>query len=335
MNFKIFKKKFFVMLLVLAILFPTIFGCGQKTAETKYPSKPITLVVTHNVGGGIDTATRGIQMILQKHLGTPVVVENRPGAGGLTALNYIAQQKNDGYTILCGSIPSLLLKKYLTDEKTAEFKDLIPISAWVNGDADPLLVKADGQFKTFADFVKVAKEKVVSVGIGGGMGSSDHLVYTLLKEKVGLKLNPVPFDSSGEAIAAVLGEHVDCAIGSISSSTQVIKDGKARAIALTSSERAATLPDVPTFKELGYPEIMVEFHVGAFGPPGLDKEKVAVLNTAFEKAFNDPEFRQWAEKASIPIGEFYGTDKWTQFIKDTDEIMKSAAPLLKANRLTK
>ena len=193
------------------------------------------------------------------------------------------------------------------------------------------MVSPNGEIQTFEDFVRIATEREVTIGLGGGAGSSDHLAYAMIKEQLGLNLTAVPFDSAAEAVAAVMGGHVEACIGSISSSSQSIIDGNVTAIAITAGVRSDILPDVPTLTELGYPEIVVEFHIGAFGPPNMSADQVKILSDAMAEAVERQEFKDLTTNAGIPAGEFYDTERWAAYVLEQDTAMQNAAELLNNN----
>lgn len=341
---RFYKNKIvYLMLLVIVTAALVLSGCGETSStagnnseqnQKGFPNKPITLIVTHDVGGGVDTSARGIQPYLEKTLGVPVVVENKPGAGGLVAMNYVAAQKPDGYTLLVGSVPSTMLKQLLSPQDAKfEYSDFVPIAAWNNEDADPFMVSADSPYKTWEEFVKANKDKKVNLGISGGMGSSDHVAWVLLKKATGIDFVPVPFDSAAEALTAVQGGHIDAAIASVATAAAMIKDNRVRALAITSANRVSVLPEVPTFIELGLPDVWVEFHVGAFAPRGTPSDIAKILSDAFYKAAQDPEFKEWAQKVGVPIGDPLDGEGWKAYIQKEYERLKSLIPELKANPL--
>jgi tripartite-type tricarboxylate transporter receptor subunit TctC len=302
---------------------------GKQEKQEKFPKEPINLVVTHDAGGGVDTMARGIQPYLEKYLNTTVTVENRPGAGGVIAINYVYKSKNDGYTLLIASNSTIPKIKLNPDSlEFTSIDELPPIASWLNSDGNALAVKNEGPYKTLEDLVAAAQTKTITIALGGGPGSTDHITFLAFKKAYPGNYKFIPFESA-EAVAAILGGHVDA--GFLSLSGSAIGTNELKLLANTLEERFDGFPEVPTFAELGKPGVSVSFHVGAFAPPGTDLERLEILEEGFKKAFEDPGYQKWAKDAKKPIGSFYGTEKWTNFLKNYSKTIDEVLPELKAS----
>lgn len=346
MSYRRFLAALVVLLMVLTV---ALAGCsGNKStgnsssggskgdkagsAATKYPEKPVTIVIGFGAGGGVDTASRGIQPYLQKYLGGTVLVENKPGNNALIATNYVGQAKSDGYTLLAGTngmalMSSLYADSYKLGKPLQEA--LIPIYSWVNADGNGILVKKDSPFKTIDDLAAEAKKRSVKMAIAGGMGSTDQVTVLMLQKVYGGQWTIIPMESASEVAAAVQGGKVDAGSGSPASAS--MDPAQLRMLAVTMEKRSTRWPDTPTFAELGKPELTIIFVVGIMAPAGTPPEIVQKVADAFDKARNDPEFVAWAQKTNQPIGtEGWKADKFKNYLKTYQDNMQKILPDLQA-----
>lgn len=329
------KKHFFrkVSVLILAVSFlAALAGCssGNYSAEN-YPSKNITIIVGFNPGGGVDTAVRGIQPYLQKYIGKTVMVENRPGNQGLTAMNYVGESKPDGYTLLACTnamtLNSMIFPEAYKLKKPAE-EAMIPIYSWVNGDCNGIYVSKDSPYRTFDDLVKAAQTKGIKVGCSG-VGSTDHITFITIQKTYRGKWDIVPMDSASEVVTGVLGGQLDA--GSSSPAAAGMDPSRVRMLVVTSSERISKWPDVATFVEMGKPELNIQFVIGLMAPTGTPKEIIEKIETAMENARNDSEYLAWAEQSKQPIGEEgWGSGKYKQYLIEYQTNMKNMIPDIKS-----
>ncbi len=226
---------------------------GTATQAQELPRKPITLVVGFPAGGSIDAIARVVAQKLSQKLGQPVVVSNRPGAGGNIAQQMVHQAEPDGATLLLGSIGSLAINPHLMKLAHDPLRDLAPVTM-ATAFPNVLVVRADSGVKTLQDFLALAKKEGPAVSYAsGGSGSASHLAGELLNQRAGLEAMHVPFQGGNPAMLAVLGGQVTAYYAAPASALPHIEAKKVVAIASTGPDRAVHLPNVPTIAESGFP----------------------------------------------------------------------------------
>jgi tripartite-type tricarboxylate transporter receptor subunit TctC len=273
---------------VLAAALSIPFACGA-LAQGAYPSKPVTVVVGFEPGGGTDTTARILQKPMSELLGQQVVVENRAGAGGDIAVDYVAKSAPDGYTLVLANVGALAVNPHILKTPYDPLKDLTPISMAVVF-ANVLVVQPTLPVKSLADYVKYAREKSGGVTYASsGIGGAGHLAGELLRGVAKVNLVHVPYKGGGPAMQGFLGGQVDSFFATPISSISQIRSGKARAIATTGLKRAALMPDVPTVAESGYPGYEALNWYGYLGPANLPKDVVERLSRDIVKALANPE----------------------------------------------
>lgn len=281
-------------------------GSGS-TAETEqpgdaekssYPEKPIKMIVSRGAGGSTDTAARLLAPYLEKALGQPVVVENVTGAGGVIGNEQVFKSAPDGYTILFTVSLTDVLNQ-VVEGTPYDYRESTPIYNVGGGDSNLLVVNANSEIKTFADFVAKAKAGPVTVGKLNGVNIAS-IGLALLEGAAGIpaeNLSSVPYTSGAEPGVAVAGGHVDAALAQPSGLKSLIEEGKLRVLAFFGQERLPEYPDVPTFDELFPGEGQwYEAFQSIMAPPGTPDAVVAVLNEALDQATSDPEFLDKAGK---------------------------------------
>lgn len=279
-----------------ALLFgiSTLFGAGNASAQD-YPTKPVKLVVGFSPGGTIDVVARIIAESLSSKLGKPFVVENRTGANGMLAAGVVAQSEPDGYTIFVSNSSTITLNPTLfKDLKYNPERDFAPITTVVSV---PLILAVDpsnplaADIKSLPDLIAAAKAKPGKVIYGSaGNGNITHLAFELLSQKAGIKMLHIPYRGAAAAQAAALSKEV-MVIFDTMAAVPLVKAGKLRALAVSSSERLPALPDVPTVAELGYPGFDVTFWVGFFASKATPKAIVDLLNKEIVAAAHEPAVR--------------------------------------------
>jgi tripartite-type tricarboxylate transporter receptor subunit TctC len=263
---------------------------GSALAQGSYPTRPVTMVVGFAPGGGTDTVARIIAKNLSESLGQQVLVENRAGAGGNIATDYVAHAAPDGYTILLGNVGSLAVAPHMIASLGYDpLRDFAPITMAVVF-ANVLVVQPSLPVQSLADFVKLAQEKPGTVTFGSsGIGGAGHLAGELLKERANIDMIHVPYKGGGPAMQGMLGGQVMSIFATPVSAGGQIKAGKIRAIATTGPKRAALLPDVPTVAESGYPGYEAMNWYAYVAPAKTPKEIVERLNRELVKALNNAE----------------------------------------------
>jgi len=265
---------------LLALSTLLILTAGIAFAE--YPDRPITYIISFNPGGESDITARLQEPVLEEILGVAVNVTHKPGGGGAVAWSEFQRTSNpDGYTLIGINIPHIIAQPMLrkdTGYETDGFEHVM----WFHFTPNALIVRADSPFKTLKDFIEYAKAnpKVVTVG-GSGTYSANHLETLRLERAAGIKLTYIPHTGTGPLPPAILGGHLTALMNYSMLPAQL--GDKVRVLAVASDERIETLPNVPTFKELGYDIVGGAFR-GVAAPKGTPKDIIAKLADAFTKA---------------------------------------------------
>ena len=272
-------------------------------AAQDYPSKPITMVVPFPPGGVAEIVGRPLASIMEKALKQPIVLINRPGAGGAVSMASVAKGPADGYTILMGlsSISIFPVSDRVQGRQPAyELRDFAPI-ALVTADPTVLVVRADGPYKTVKDFVDAAKANPGRINYSSsGVYGTLHVAMEIFADAAGIKLFHVPYQGGGPAVTALLGGQVEALASGPAAAIGQIRGGKMRALASWSTERLKLLPEIPTFKELGYD---AEFYIwtGIFVPVSTPPPVIQKLRTAVKDAATSEDFKAAMEKVSTPV----------------------------------
>jgi len=268
-----------------------------------YPSKPITMVLPFPPGGVAEIVGRPLASIMEKSLKQPIVLINRPGAGGAVGMGSVAKGPADGYTILMGlsSISIFPVSDRINGkEPPYELKDFAPI-ALVTADPTVLVVRADGPYKTVKDFVDAAKAKPGKINYSSsGVYGTLHVAMEIFANAAGIKLFHIPYQGGGPAVTALLSGQVEASPQGPAAAIGQIRAGKMRALASWGTERLKLLPDIPTFKELGYD---AEFYIwtGIFVPAATPAPIIARLREAVRNAATSEDFKATMEKVSTPV----------------------------------
>lgn len=271
------QKFFHPMMGTMALLLPLLSPTSIQAVEA-YPSKPIKLIVTFVPGGGADILARYLAQALTTSLGKPVVVENKPGAGGLIGIQAGLSAPADGYTLTLVS-SSYTVNPSLYKLKFDPVNDMTPV---VQASKGPLLVvvNASQHIKTLADFVQKAKSKPSQLSYASsGLGSALHLGAALFADQAGIQINHIPYKGGGAALNDLLANQVDVYFAATASALPLVQTGKLQALAVTGNKRIPALPDVPTIEEQGYKGYDVTLWYGIIGPKGMPQEVVDKLNS--------------------------------------------------------
>lgn len=255
------------------------------TLAQEFPSKPIRLVVPWPPGGNVDITGRTIAPALSDALGQQVIVENRAGAGGTIGTAAVAKSPPDGYTLLMGSSGTVTVAP--TVYKNIAYDPIKDLSAIGAVHVVPMVLTAATKtpVATYAEFVKYVESKRGQVSVASaGNGSSNHLAIELLMRQAKLQLVHIPYRGSGPAINDLLGNQVDTMIDQLNASIQHIRDGRMKALAVTTIKRSPMLPNVPTLTELGVPGYEASTFTGIFAPANLPAAVSEKLFVALKRA---------------------------------------------------
>jgi tripartite-type tricarboxylate transporter receptor subunit TctC len=269
-----------------------------------YPAKPITLIVPGTAGGGMDVIARVVGDRMGKILNQTVVVENKPGAGGNIAVDYVAKAKNDGYTVLVGQTAHFAINPSLYSKLPFDpVKDFQAVALLADA-PNVVMVNADSPIKSLADLVAAAKESKDGLSLATpGNGTVSHLTGELFQKTANIKFNHIPYKGAAAALTDVMGGRVDFMLSSIPTALSQIRAGRLRPIAVSAAKRSPSLPDVPTIGEQGYPGFDAGTWYGLLVPAGTPDAVVEKLNAVANEAIKADDIR---EKIRQEGGDSYG-----------------------------
>src|SRR5438105_8218329 len=296
-------------------------------AQDRYPTRPIRLLIGFPPGAGMDAVARPYAAKLGELLGQPVVVENRPGAGGAVSNAAIAHAPADGYTLGFGSNGDMVIVPLLIKVDYDPATSFTPISLVSREEGFVLLAHPTFAPSNLAELVALAKEKPGGVQFGsGGVGLPHHIAMEQFKRLARIDMVHVPYKGAGPMTSDIVGGQLMLGIGNVTA-LPLIRAGKVKAIAVTAARRIAALPEVPTFAEQGYPSLEARGWFCLMGPPNLPPAVVAARNAAIRKATAEPAFNErlfglgMRGDSSTPAGLQQvirdDTAKWTKLIRDT------------------
>src|SRR4051794_9890552 len=276
-----------------------LLGIALGATAQNFPAKPITTVVGFEPGGGTDTVGRIVAKTLSEQLGQQVLVENRAGAGGNIAVDYVAKSAPDGYTLVLANVGAIGVNPHIMKTTYDPLRDLTPITMAVVF-ANVLVVQPELPVKTLREYVDYARNNPGKVTYASsGIGGAGHLAGELLKKMANIDIVHVPYKGGGPAMQGFLGRQVDSFFATPVSSIKQIEAGKARAIATTGTKRAALLPKVPTVAEAGYRGYEALNWYAYFGPANMPKDIVARLNQSLVKALQSKEAVALLDKQGV------------------------------------
>lgn len=264
-------------------------GVQLTSAQEAWPSKPLRLVVPFTPGGVTDTSGRLIAEHLGKRLGQQVVVDNKPGASGNIGTSLVKSASPDGYTLLQGFDGTMVINPHVFAKVPFDTaKDFAPIGKI--GDATLILVAhPDVPAKTLAEVIALSKSRAGGLSYGtSGTGGTPHIAGELLKQRTLANLTHIPYKGGGQAMTDVLGGTIPLVYTAIAGAHGHVKSGKLKAIAVSSAQRSAALPEVPTFIEGGVTDFVVNSWVGLLAPVGTPAPVIARLNSELNAVLNDP-----------------------------------------------
>jgi tripartite-type tricarboxylate transporter receptor subunit TctC len=281
-------------------------------AQDAYPSRPISIVAPFPPGGVADLTARPVAAAMEKALKNPVGVVNKTGAAGAVGMQFVATSRPDGYTLLLAlsSISIIPEADKLFDRKPAFTVDQFEPLALISADPTILVVRAESPWRTAKEFIDDAKRRPNQITYSSsGIYGTLHMAMELLSHAAGITMRHVPHSGAAPALTALLGGHVDALASGPSVVLPHIKAGKLRPLAGWGERRVLALPDVPTFRELGYPGAEFYIWAGLFAPRGTPEPVLGKLRETLRTAVADPDFRTAMDKIETPIdfkqgGEF-------------------------------
>jgi tripartite-type tricarboxylate transporter receptor subunit TctC len=264
--------------------------CAPAATAQTWPDHPVRLVVPYPPGGNVDTAARVIASKLQDKLGQPMVIENKAGAGGLLGGETVAKAAPDGYTLFVGANGPILFAPEITGKHSYEWsKDFAPITTI---SLTPLVLQVHPSVpaKSLKEFFELAKKEPGKLNMASpGPGTTNHLLSELLQPLAGVTWTTVHYKGNAPATNDLIAGHVQFNFDQISVALPFIKDGRTRALAVTGTKRAHWIPDVPTFAELGYKDVIGQTFTALMAPAGTPEPIIAKLSAAMTDILRDKE----------------------------------------------
>ncbi|TCZ66079.1 Bug family tripartite tricarboxylate transporter substrate binding protein [Roseicella aquatilis] len=292
-----------------ALLAATLAVPALAHAQATWPNeKPVEVIVPFPPGGGVDIMTRLVMPLVAARIpGMTAVVTNKPGAGSQLGLEAVFNAAPDGYTLGATSTPA---HSAIPIERAARYRALdFTFLANVVEDPNCLYVRGDSPLRSVADLVKQARAKPGSLDYGTtGIGSDDHIMMLTFEALAEIPpLTHVPFAGSAPLVPQLLGGHLAMGVGNTTELLPLAREGKTRGLAVASAQRVPDLPEVPTFRELGF-DIVAAAARGIVAPPGLPPAIAARLEEAFRAALADPGFLREAARQSMPLHPLVGAE---------------------------
>lgn len=307
----------------LAVLFGLLLSLSPAIAA--WPEKPIRLIVGVAPGGPADTSARMIAERIGETVKQPMIVENRPGSNGAIAIQAVLSAPADGYTVLLGTTGAMTISPaVLKSLRYDPLRDLVPIGTVVS--YSYLLVTRTGiPVTTLKEFVAYAKQRPGTLTFTSpGIASVNHMGMEHFSMLTGIKMVHVPYKGDSEAMADVLGGHVDCGFISFSLTAPQARAGKLRALAISQPERSALTPDIPTVREAGVPGFDLLPWTGLMVPTGTPKEVVTTLSAAIDEGLRHPETRKRMDELGyLPM--FNSPEGFRKLIEDEQARWRAVA----------
>lgn len=277
---------------ISAVLAVALALCAASAPAQNFPTRPISMIVPYAAGGSADVVGRLVAAEMSKTLGHNVVIELRPGAGGNIGAEVVAKtSRADGHTILLGSL-SLSSNPSLMKLNFDPRKDLVAV-AGIATFPNLMMTAADGPYRSIKDAIAAARQQPGILTFGSsGPGTSSHLTGELLKAAANIDMTHVPYKGSGAVYPDLMAGRVNFLFDLAGSAMGFVQGGKVRALATTSSRRSASLPDVPTIAESGFPGFEFGAYLAIFAPAATPKEAIAVLEDAIARAIQQPAVKE-------------------------------------------
>ena len=323
------KKRYFGRLIIGALLAASLCKISLAAPDTDWPKKPITAILPFPAGGSTDAFARAIAVPLGEALGQAVVIENKPGAGGMIALGATAKASPDGYTLLFSALTNQSISQALFKNPPAELtKDFAPI-ALVGTIPHLIVVNPSVPAKNLPELIAFIKSKKGDFNYASqGNGSLSHLEATLFMQRIGATGTHVPYKGSSFALPDLIAGNTLMMFDSVTASLPHIQSGKLRAIAIAAPERSPLLPNVPTLGQDGMKQFDVENFYAIFAPKGTSPLITARLEKEIRKILTNPDFKtrlanqgihpQFANSEQLAIITQSEQDKWAKIVKSAN-----------------
>lgn len=319
--FKDFKKIIFMSALT---------SVASLVSAQSWPTKTVTIVVPFPAGGTTDVLARAVSNKLSAAIGQAVIVDNKPGAGATLGADIVAKANADGHTLLMGAVHHTVATSVYKNLKYNFEKDFAPITT-VALVPNVMTVSAKSPHNTVKDLMMAAKAVPEKLSYGSnGNGTAQHMIGTQFQMETGAKILHVPYKGSAPLTTDLLGGQVDMSFDTITPVLPFIKEGKLKALAVTTAKRSSALPNVPTLQEAGITNIAIGTWFGLLAPAATPKPVVARLNAEVVKIINSPEFKkQMVDIGAEPIG-----NKPEEMARQIKEETEKFASLVKVGKVT-
>ena len=319
--------------LVAALLAPLILAattlCASAHADTEWPTRAITFVIPGAAGGSTDIPARMLAQKLSERLGQPMIVDNRPGAGGSLGSSLVARAHPDGYTVLVGNTGSNAINYTAYKKLSYKPKDFIPLTDMISF-SNVLVVPVNSPIKSLSDLIATAKQNPGKLSFSSaGVGQTTHLMGELFKERTGTDVVHVPYKGSSPGTMAVVMGETQFMFDNMTASLAHIQAGKLRALAVTGDQREPDLPDVPTMTELGMKDFNKVGWMGFFVPATTPPDVVKKLNDDLIAVLHDPDII----KRYRGLGGRAGGMPQAQFIQMVADDQKTWGNLISSQHL--
>jgi tripartite-type tricarboxylate transporter receptor subunit TctC len=319
------RKLPFASLAASALLAAALLLIGPAAAQT-WPTKPVRIIVPFAAGGTSDNLGRIVAQKLSETFKQPFVVENRGGASGSIGSEMVARAAPDGYTLVVSGVASHVVVTALSKVPYDPVKDFTHIALF-GGPPSVFAVHPSVPARDLKEFVALAKASPGKYAYASpGNGSHGHLVGEVFKQLAGIDMTHIPYKGGGPAVGDLIAGHVPAASTTLSSAATQIRAGKARGLAVSSGARLPDHPDIPTFREMGYPELVATIWFGLSGPAGMPHEIVHRLNEEVRRILKLPDVRERLRPEGIEPGDM-DPQQYTAFIAAE---LKRWVPILRA-----
>jgi tripartite-type tricarboxylate transporter receptor subunit TctC len=309
------KRRLLLELLILGAATPGVF------AQAPADNRPVRVLVGFTPGGSADLAARAVTDGIGAALGRPIIVENRPGAGSMIAATAVARAEPDGNTLLFGSISLSVLAAVDPAPAIDLVNDLVPVGLAAEG-PNVLVVNPQLPVKSVRDLIAYAKANPTSFA-SGGVATTQHLAGEMFKEVAKIDIVHVPYKGSGPALNDLMGGRVQMMFDNVSSSNQLIRAGKLRALAVTTAKRTRQLPDVPTMVEAGFDNFETSVWFGVFAPKRTPRDVVDRVAAALATALADPKAVARYEALSMDVLRSESPERFAEFFRRDVERWKA------------
>jgi tripartite-type tricarboxylate transporter receptor subunit TctC len=298
---------------LFALLCATVIGASTAMAQS-WPTKPVHIIVTFAPGGSSDIVARLIAIPLQAELGQAIIIDNKPGAGGTIGAQEAARAEPDGYTLMLSNSAPISISPAMQDQPRYDPVKSFTHVAYIGSVANVFVVHPSVPAKNMRELIAWIKAQPNPVNYGsGGIGSIGHLVGETMKKDLGLKMEHVGYKGSSPMHNDLLAGTIKLAIDTLPQNVPYMKDGKLRAIAVTSPARAPMAADVPSVQELGQKKLVAENFLGISGPAGLPRDIVTRLHAATKKSLAEPKVAQRLGELGVQMRDM-SPEEFTAFV---------------------